>query len=89
MTRSLLRRWAAATTSSSSLRRAGVSFLAGTDAPAPGLAHGLSLHHELELLVLSGLTPLEALASATSEPARAFGFHDRGALRRACALMMV
>jgi imidazolonepropionase-like amidohydrolase len=32
----------------------------------------------LELLVLSGLTPLEALASATSEPARAFGFHDRG-----------
>ena len=60
------------------LRRAGVSILAGTDAPAPGMAHGLSLHHELELLVLSGLTPLEALAAATSEPARAFGFHDRG-----------
>ncbi len=62
----------------SALRRAGVSILAGTDAPAPGLAHGLSLHHELELLVFSGLTPLEALAAATSEPARAFGFHDRG-----------
>ena len=60
------------------LRRAGVPILAGTDAPAPGLAHGLSLHHELELLVMSGLTPLAALASATSEPARAFGFHDRG-----------
>lgn len=30
------------------------------------------------LFVLSGLTPLECLASATSEPARAFGFHDRG-----------
>jgi imidazolonepropionase-like amidohydrolase len=60
------------------LRRAGVRILAGTDAPAPGLAHGLSLHHELELLVVSGLTPLAALASATSEPARAFGFHDRG-----------
>jgi len=60
------------------LRRAGVPILAGTDAPAPGLAHGLSLHRELELLVLSGLTPLAALASATSEPARAFGFHDRG-----------
>jgi imidazolonepropionase-like amidohydrolase len=59
------------------LRRAGVSILAGTDAPAPGMAHGLSLHHELELLVLSGLTPIEALASATSETARAFGFHDR------------
>src|SRR6266545_1818885 len=62
----------------SALRRAGVSILAGTDAPAPSLVHGLSLHHELELLVLSGLTPLEALAAATSEPARAFGFHDRG-----------
>ena len=60
------------------LRRAGVSILAGTDAPAPGMAHGLSLHHELELLVHSGLMPLEALASATSETARAFGFHDRG-----------
>ena len=60
------------------LRRAGVPILAGTDAPSPGLAHGLHLHRELELLVLSGLTPSEALASATSEPARAFGFHDRG-----------
>jgi imidazolonepropionase-like amidohydrolase len=60
------------------LRRAGVAILAGTDAPSPGLAHGLSIHRELELLVMSGLTPLEALASATSEPARAFGFHDRG-----------
>jgi len=60
------------------LHRAGVPVLAGTDAPAPGLAHGLSLHRELELLVRSGLTPTEALASATSRPARAFGFRDRG-----------
>lgn len=73
------------------LRRAGVSVLAGTDAPAPGLAHGLSLHRELELLVLSGLTPLEALASATSEPARVFGFHDRGRIveGRRADLMLV
>ena len=55
-----------------------MTILAGTDAPAPGLAHGPSLHRELELLVRSGLTPLEALAAATSEPARIFGFHDRG-----------
>jgi imidazolonepropionase-like amidohydrolase len=60
------------------LHRAGVPILAGTDAPGPGLAHGLSLHRELELLVKSGLRPLEALASATFEPARAFGFRDRG-----------
>ena len=62
----------------SALKKAGVIVLAGTDAPAPGLAHGLSLHHELELLVLSGLTPLEALGAATFEPAQVFGFHDRG-----------
>lgn len=60
------------------LHRAGVPILAGTDAPAPGLAHGVSLHRELELLVLSGLTPPQALAAATSRTARAFGFHDRG-----------
>ena len=60
------------------LHRAGVPILAGTDAPAPGLAHGLSLHRELELLVRSGLSPIEVLAAATSKPARAFGFHDRG-----------
>jgi imidazolonepropionase-like amidohydrolase len=60
------------------LHRAGVAILAGTDAPAPGVAHGASIHRELELLVRSGLTATEALAAATSEPARAFGFHDRG-----------
>ena len=73
------------------LQRAGVAILAGSDAPSPGLAHGLSLHRELELLVLSGLTPSEALASATSEPARAFGFHDRGRIaagRRADLLLV-
>jgi imidazolonepropionase-like amidohydrolase len=60
------------------LHRAGVPIVAGTDAPAPGLAHGVSMHRELELLVLSGLTPLQALAAATSVTARAFGLHDRG-----------
>lgn len=60
------------------LHRAGVPILAGTDAPAPGMAHGLSLHRELELLVRSGLAPAEALAAATSASARVFGFHDRG-----------
>lgn len=60
------------------LHRAGATILAGTDAPAPGLAHGVSMHRELELLVLSGLTPLQALTAATSKTARAFGLHDRG-----------
>ena len=60
------------------LHRAGVVILAGTDVPAPGTAHGLSIHRELELLVRSGLTPAEALTAATFAPARAFGFLDRG-----------
>jgi hypothetical protein len=54
------------------------ALLAGTDAPGPGVAHGASLHRELELLVLAGLTPVEALRAATSGPATAFELADRG-----------
>ena len=71
-------KFAHALAATGALHRAGVRILAGTDAPAPGTAHGLSLHRELELLVQSGLSPVEALAAATLQPARAFGFHDRG-----------
>jgi imidazolonepropionase-like amidohydrolase len=66
------------------LRDAGVDLLAGTDAapfPLPfmaGVAHGASLHHELQYLVEAGLTPVEALRAATSTPARVFGLNDRG-----------
>jgi hypothetical protein len=52
--------------------------LAGTDALNPMVAHGVSLHRELELLVRAGLTPLQALAAATSIPAARFGLADRG-----------
>jgi imidazolonepropionase-like amidohydrolase len=60
------------------LHKAGVPILAGTDAPNPGTAHGVSIHRELELLVKAGLTPNEALAAATSVPAKTFGLSDRG-----------
>ena len=65
------------------LHQAGVDILAGTDVTMPdpkfgGLAHGASLHHELQLLVAAGLTPIEALRAATSTPARRFGLNDRG-----------
>ena len=60
------------------LMSAGVPILAGTDAPNPGTAHGVSLHRELELLVKAGLKPTKALAAATSTPARVFGLADRG-----------
>lgn len=60
------------------LAEAGVTLLAGTDAPNPGTVFGASLHRELELLVRCGLSPAQALAAATSEPARVFGLADRG-----------
>ncbi|WP_261304364.1 amidohydrolase family protein [Paenibacillus andongensis] len=66
------------------LHRAGVDILVGTDvAPVPvpnlgGLAHGASVHHEMQLLVMAGFTPIEALQAATSKPARRFGLNDRG-----------
>ncbi len=60
------------------LHGAGVDILAGTDAGNPGTTHGASLHGELALLVRAGLTPLQAIAAATSVPARRFGLHDRG-----------
>jgi imidazolonepropionase-like amidohydrolase len=60
------------------LRDAGVPLLAGTDAPNPGTTHGASIHHEIELLADAGVSPVEALASATSVPARCFDLRDRG-----------
>lgn len=60
------------------LKEAGVPILAGSDAPNPGTAHGVAIHRELEMLVEAGLTPTEALAAATSAPARAFRLEDRG-----------
>lgn len=65
------------------LHEAGVDLLVGTDVSFPmpelgGLAHGASVHHELQLLVRAGLTPLEALRAATAVPARRFGLADRG-----------
>jgi imidazolonepropionase-like amidohydrolase len=50
--------------------RAGVPLVAGTDAPSADVLPGASLHGELELLVRCGLSPLEAITAATSEPAR-------------------
>jgi imidazolonepropionase-like amidohydrolase len=49
---------------------AGILIAAGTDAAYPGLFHGEGLHHELELLVEAGLTPLEAITAATRNAAR-------------------
>ena len=56
------------------LHRAGVPLMAGTDAMGfPFIAPGSSLHHELELLTQSGLTPYEAMRAATVVPASFLG----------------
>jgi imidazolonepropionase-like amidohydrolase len=65
------------------LHNAGVDILAGTDVSVPmahlgGLAHGVSVHHEMQLLVDAGLTPIDALKSATSVIAKRFSLSDRG-----------
>lgn len=47
----------------------GVLIATGTDAPYPGNFQGEGVHHELELLVESGLTPLEAITATTKNAA--------------------
>lgn len=55
------------------LATAGVPLMAGTDTGTVHCFPGFSLHDELALLVRAGLTPLDALRSATVEPARFLG----------------
>jgi imidazolonepropionase-like amidohydrolase len=53
------------------MHRAGVPFLAGTDtAPGVYIMPGFSLHDELANFVEAGFTPMEALQTATSGPAK-------------------
>ncbi len=55
------------------LHAARVGFLAGTDMPAGvDLVPGISLHLELQRFVAAGFTPLEALQTATLNPAILF-----------------
>lgn len=65
--------------------RKGVTILAGTDSIGYSpqgfdIPHGLSLHRELANLVEVGFTPLEALRSATSLPAKVHHLCDRGVI---------
>ncbi len=58
------------------LFRAGVGVMAGTDAPLRNSPPGFGLHEELIYFTRAGLTPFEALRSATLEPARFLGMLD-------------
>lgn len=55
------------------MHRAGVEFIAGTDVLNPFCFPGFSLHDELAILVEAGLSPMEALQTATLNPARFLG----------------
>jgi imidazolonepropionase-like amidohydrolase len=54
----------------------GVTIMSGTDIPNFGLIPGISLHHELELLVKAGINPLNVINIATSNGAEALGILD-------------
>jgi imidazolonepropionase-like amidohydrolase len=60
------------------MQSAGIPFLAGTDTP-PGVYvfPGFSLHEELQRFVAAGFTPMEALQTATLNPAKFLGMEDK------------
>jgi imidazolonepropionase-like amidohydrolase len=58
------------------LHKTGVPFLADTPAGVH-IFPGYSLHEELQRFVAAGFTPLEALQTATINPARFFGMEDQ------------
>ena len=59
------------------LHKKNVPFMAGTDTPIGYLIPGRSLHIELEVLVESGFSNLEAIKTATVNPATFFGIQDK------------
>jgi imidazolonepropionase-like amidohydrolase len=60
-------------------RAHGVKIICGTDAAMPFVYHGTNAY-ELEMLVEAGLTPLEAITSATGAAAEAIDFNDVGTI---------
>ncbi len=55
------------------MNSAGVKLLAGTDTAYGYPVAGFALHDELALFVQAGLSPMEALQTATTNPAKFFG----------------
>ncbi len=62
------------------LHEAGVPLIAGTDAGLFAIIPGASMARELELLVEAGLSPHQALASATRISAEILGFERTGVI---------
>ena len=62
---------------SGKLHKKNVPFMAGTDTPIGYLIPGRSLHIELEVMVESGFSNLEAIRTATINPATFFGLENK------------
>ncbi|MCZ6489856.1 MAG: amidohydrolase family protein [Acidobacteria bacterium] len=56
---------------------AGIPIAVGTDSSGSGRFQGLWEHREMELLVKTGLTPMQAIRAATINAARVLGVDDR------------
>ena len=63
------------------LQAAGAGLLLGSDAPQVMNVPGFSIHEELELMVGSGLTPLQALQSGTRNVAAFFEEDNQGEVK--------
>lgn len=63
------------------LNENGVKLIAGSDAMNSFVAPGFSIHQELELLVASGMTPIESLKTATSNAAAVLGNSKLGKIK--------
>jgi imidazolonepropionase-like amidohydrolase len=71
------RYWPAALGHMREMREAGVRIMAGSDVAVLNIFPGMSLHEELRLFVDSvGMSPMEALESATRRPAEWLGLAD-------------
>jgi imidazolonepropionase-like amidohydrolase len=57
--------------------RAGARMVVGSHTSAPHAEVGRAFQREMELLVEAGLSPMEAIAAATTHNAQFFGIHER------------
>ena len=71
------------------LHKAGIPLLAGTDPPNHKINYGTDLFKELELFVEYGMSPLEALKSATSLTSKSFKLGEKGYIKDGYSCDMV
>ncbi len=57
---------------------AGINYGMGTDSGPPGRFPGFNMHEEMQLYVMAGLTPMQAIVAATNSNAKFIGAEDLG-----------